>query len=73
MQLEYDGKTIPLPFNSAILEWATGTWQVLKNAKLPEGVSFYNIYGTSFDTPYDVWYVNMLLHKIQNLHYASKL
>lgn len=55
-ELEYDGKTIPLPFNSTILEWATGTWQVLKNAKLPEGVSFYNIYGTSFDTPYDVCY-----------------
>lgn len=55
-ELEYDGKTIPLPFNSAILEWATGTWQVFKNAKLPEGVSFYNIYGTSFDTPHDVCY-----------------
>lgn len=60
-QLNYNGKSIALPFNSAILNWATGTRQVISNAKLPEGVCFYNIYGTSFDTPFDVRYVSKLL------------
>lgn len=57
MQLDYDGKTVPLPFNFAILEWAAGTREVLNKTQIPDGVSFYNIYGTSFDTPFDVWYV----------------
>lgn len=65
MQLDYDGKTVALPFNLAILRWASDTQQVFNNAKLPEGVPFYNIYGTSFDTPYDVWYVNELLNEIK--------
>ncbi|XP_015875755.2 phospholipase A(1) LCAT3 [Ziziphus jujuba] len=55
-ELDYNGKTVALPFNFAILKWAAGTRQVVNDAKLPEGVSFYNIYGTSFDTPYDVCY-----------------
>lgn len=55
-ELEYGGNKIALPFNFAILKWAAGTRQVLNKAKLPDGVSFYNIYGTSFDTPYDVCY-----------------
>ncbi|KZV28393.1 Lecithin:cholesterol acyltransferase 3 [Dorcoceras hygrometricum] len=55
-ELNYDGKTIALPFNFKILEWATGTRKVLDEAQLPKGVSFYNIYGTSFDTPFDVCY-----------------
>jgi hypothetical protein len=61
LQLKYNGKLIPLPFNLAIFKWATGTRQVISNSKLPDGVSFYNIYGTSFDTPFDVWYVSKLL------------
>lgn len=61
LQLKYNGKLMPVPFNLAILKWATGTRQVISNAKLPDGVSFYNIYGTSFDTPFDVWYVSKLL------------
>ena len=61
MQLNYDGKMIALPFNFSILKWATETRQVMHDAKLPDGVCFYNIYGTSLDTPFDVWYVSKLL------------
>ncbi|KAK9292629.1 hypothetical protein L1049_020604 [Liquidambar formosana] len=55
-ELNYDGTTIALPFNFSILKWATGTRQILNNAQLPNGVDFYNIFGTSFDTPFDVRY-----------------
>ncbi|KAL6501064.1 Phospholipase A(1) lcat3 [Orobanche hederae] len=55
-ELHYGGKTVELPFNFAILKWAAGTREVLNKTQLPEGVSFYNIYGTSFDTPFDVCY-----------------
>ncbi|KAB1203435.1 Phospholipase A(1) LCAT3 [Morella rubra] len=54
--LNYDGKMVALPFNFEILKWAAGTRQVMYDAKLPDGVCFYNIYGTSFDTPFDVCY-----------------
>lgn len=65
MQLDYDGKTVALPFNLAILRWASDTRRVFSNAKLPEGVRFYNIYGKSFDTPYDVWYVIEALNELK--------
>lgn len=39
----------------SILKWAAGTRELINNAQLPDGVQFYNIYGTSFDTPFDVW------------------
>jgi hypothetical protein len=39
----------------AIFKWATETRRILENAKLPDTVSFYSIYGTSYETPYDVW------------------
>ncbi|KAJ1290385.1 hypothetical protein BS78_02G239000 [Paspalum vaginatum] len=55
-ELTYDGKNIALPFNMSILKWATKTRQILDNAELPDTVSFYSIYGTSYDTPYDVCY-----------------
>ncbi|KAL8166230.1 hypothetical protein V2J09_007729 [Rumex salicifolius] len=55
-ELSIDGKTIPLPFNNAISKWATETRRVLNNAQLPKGVTFYNIYGTSYDTPFNVCY-----------------
>ncbi|KAL6146961.1 hypothetical protein ACLB2K_057637 [Fragaria x ananassa] len=55
-ELTYDGKTVALPFNFAISRWASETRQVLNNAKLPDGVCFYNVYGISFDTPFDVCY-----------------
>lgn len=55
-ELKYDGKTVALPFNFLILNWASDTRKILNNVKLPEGISFYNIFGTSFDTPFDVCY-----------------
>ncbi|CAN6575270.1 unnamed protein product [Malus baccata var. baccata] len=55
-ELNYDGETVALPFNHSILRWAAETRQVLHSAKLPDSVSFYNIYGTSFGTPFDVCY-----------------
>jgi hypothetical protein len=64
LQLNYDGQTVALPFNFEILKWAAGTRQVMRDAKLPDGVCFYNIYGTSFDTPFDVWYVCELLKEL---------
>ncbi|CAL5073379.1 unnamed protein product [Urochloa decumbens] len=54
--LTYNGKKVPLPFNMSIFKWATETRRILDNAVLPDTVSFYNIYGTSYDTPYDVCY-----------------
>lgn len=61
LQVKFDGKTVALPFNFSILNWAAKTRQILNNVQLPEGVQFYNIFGTSFDTPFDVWYVCELL------------
>ncbi|XP_027353112.1 phospholipase A(1) LCAT3 [Abrus precatorius] len=55
-EINYNGKMVSLPFNLAILDWAVETRQLISNAKLPDGVCFYNIYGTSFDTPFDVCY-----------------
>lgn len=55
-ELKYDGKTVALPFNFSIFNWASDTRKILNNVKLPEGISFYNIFGTSFDTPFDVCY-----------------
>ncbi|KAK0593067.1 hypothetical protein LWI29_030249 [Acer saccharum] len=55
-ELTFEGNTIALPFNFSILKWAAGTRQIINNAQLPDGVLFYNIYGTSFDTPFDVCY-----------------
>ncbi|XP_047331483.1 phospholipase A(1) LCAT3-like [Impatiens glandulifera] len=55
-ELSYDGKTIALPFNLAILKWATKTRNILNKAELPTEVSFYNIFGISYDSPLDVCY-----------------
>jgi len=40
----------------SVFKWATETRRILDNAELPDTVSFYNIYGRSYDTPYDVCY-----------------
>lgn len=68
LQVNYKGKTISLPFNFDILDWAVETRQLIANAKLPDGVCFYNIYGTSLDTPFDVWYVTKLLFRKKKVH-----
>ncbi|EFJ17895.1 hypothetical protein SELMODRAFT_113667 [Selaginella moellendorffii] len=54
--LHFNGEVLPCPFNYDILEWSNKTRELLKNASLPKGVLFYNIYGTSQDTPFDVCY-----------------
>ncbi|MBA0797135.1 hypothetical protein Gohar_007857 [Gossypium harknessii] len=66
-ELDYGGNTIALPFNFSILNWAAGTRKLIDNAKLPSGVRFYNIYGTSFDTPFDVWYVIESLYQLGSI------
>ncbi|KAJ8478096.1 hypothetical protein OPV22_021823 [Ensete ventricosum] len=55
-ELEYNGKSISIPFNFSILKWAAQTRKIIDEAQLPKSVSFYNIFGTSFDSPYDVCY-----------------
>jgi hypothetical protein len=55
IQVSYDGEELPLPFNTQILEWANKTREILSSAKLPPGVKFYNVYGTSLATPHSVW------------------
>nr|GMD16602.1 phospholipase A(1) LCAT3 [Ipomoea batatas] len=55
-ELEYNGNTVALPFNFSILNWAVGTRKIVQSAQLPKGIDFYNIYGTAFDTPFDVCY-----------------
>ncbi|KAF8404335.1 hypothetical protein HHK36_009218 [Tetracentron sinense] len=72
-QLTYDKKAIALPFNFSILRWAAGTRQILNNAQLPNGVSFYNIFGISFDMPIDVWYVTKPHHPFAILIPVKKL
>nr|GEW55162.1 phospholipase A(1) LCAT3-like [Tanacetum cinerariifolium] len=55
-EIEYNKKTIPLPFNYDIYQWAATTRKMLNSVRLPEGIPFYNIYGTSLETPFDVCY-----------------
>ncbi|KAJ8551666.1 hypothetical protein K7X08_021681 [Anisodus acutangulus] len=55
-ELNLNGKTVALPFNLSILDWAASTRKILNDAQLPKGIPFYSIYGTSFDTPFDVSY-----------------
>ena len=68
---------MPLPFNRNILNWANETREILSRAKVPPNVKFYNIYGTSLETPHSVWYdvavyfahstYAFLLKKVQSL------
>ncbi|PKI56837.1 lecithin-cholesterol acyltransferase-like 4 [Punica granatum] len=54
--VDYDGESIPLPFNVEILKWANETRKIMSSAKVPPGVKFYNIYGTNLETPHSVCY-----------------
>jgi hypothetical protein len=54
--LTFNGLEIPLPLNMDIVKWATETKRILQTAKLPEGVKFYNLFGTSIDTPFHAWF-----------------
>uniref|UniRef100_A0A7I4C522 Uncharacterized protein n=1 Tax=Physcomitrium patens TaxID=3218 RepID=A0A7I4C522_PHYPA len=55
-KLNFNGTKIPLPLNKVIVKWAQETQRIMHKAKLPEGVKFYNLYGTSHDTPHHVSY-----------------
>ncbi|KAL9224395.1 hypothetical protein vseg_000431 [Gypsophila vaccaria] len=54
--VDYVGQSIPLPFNSDILSWANETRELISHAQVPPNVKFYNIYGTSLETPHSVCY-----------------
>lgn len=54
--VEYVGGSMPLPFNMDILNWANETREILSRARVPPNVKFYNIYGTSLDTPHSACY-----------------
>lgn len=60
LQLNYNGVNIPLPLNKDIVKWANETLRIMHTAKLPEGVKFYNLYGTSCETPFHAWSVRNL-------------
>ncbi|XP_078165517.1 lecithin:cholesterol acyltransferase 3 [Carex rostrata] len=55
-ELTYNGKSVAVPFNESIYKWACETRKILDTAQLPDSVSFYNIYGVSLETPFDVCY-----------------
>jgi hypothetical protein len=44
-----------LPFNVDILNWGIETKTILQTSKLPKGIKFYNLFGTSFDSPFHAW------------------
>lgn len=52
--MEYNGKVYPLPMNIHILNLAKESRRILKSAELPKGVKFYNLFGTSYETPFHV-------------------
>ncbi|RZC43746.1 hypothetical protein C5167_036698 [Papaver somniferum] len=54
--VNYNGVDVTVPFNLDILKWANETQKVLSSAKVPIQCKFYNIYGTSNDTPHSVCY-----------------
>eukprot|EP00475_Leptophrys_vorax_P030841 TRINITY_DN4652_c0_g1_i3.p1 TRINITY_DN4652_c0_g1~~TRINITY_DN4652_c0_g1_i3.p1 ORF type:complete len:607 (-),score=35.10 TRINITY_DN4652_c0_g1_i3:1033-2853(-) len=54
--IEVGGKTVPLPFNHDICEWAKETRRIWSKASLPPTVEFYTIYGTGLDTPFHSQY-----------------
>ncbi|GBG82172.1 hypothetical protein CBR_g34454 [Chara braunii] len=54
--LTTEDKCVPLPFNLDILSLAHKSRQLWDQAKLPEGCRFFNIVGTSFDTPFSLTY-----------------
>uniref|UniRef100_A0A0D6QU21 Uncharacterized protein n=1 Tax=Araucaria cunninghamii TaxID=56994 RepID=A0A0D6QU21_ARACU len=54
--LNYDGKSIPLPFNMDIFKWSQETRKILDTAQLPDGIKFYNIFGITYETPFSICY-----------------
>ncbi|KAL2609370.1 hypothetical protein R1flu_027943 [Riccia fluitans] len=54
--LEYNGEQVNVPLNRDIMAWAMETFRILKTAKLPKSVTFYNVFGTELPTPMHVCY-----------------
>jgi pimeloyl-ACP methyl ester carboxylesterase len=54
--MNFNGATIPTPMNTEILKWAEKTRLLLEVAELPASVKFFNIVGTSYDTPFHTCY-----------------
>ncbi|KNA24954.1 hypothetical protein SOVF_010990 [Spinacia oleracea] len=54
--VDFVGGSMPLPFNMDILNWANETSKILSRARVPSNVKFYNIYGTSLETPHSACY-----------------
>eukprot|EP00270_Netrium_digitus_P004211 TRINITY_DN1514_c1_g2_i3.p1 TRINITY_DN1514_c1_g2~~TRINITY_DN1514_c1_g2_i3.p1 ORF type:complete len:487 (+),score=134.93 TRINITY_DN1514_c1_g2_i3:108-1568(+) len=55
-KVDIDGASVPLPLSLAIVNCAQKTREILRTAKLPEGIKFFNIYGTGTDTPFHTRY-----------------
>ncbi|KAL3631605.1 Lecithin-cholesterol acyltransferase-like 4 [Castilleja foliolosa] len=55
-KVRVNGSDISLPFNLEILKWANETRRLLSSAEIPSQIKFYNIYGTSYETPHTVCY-----------------
>ncbi|KAL3699381.1 hypothetical protein R1sor_017403 [Riccia sorocarpa] len=54
--LEFNGEQVSVPLNRDIMAWAMETFRILKTAKLPKSVTFYNVFGTELPTPMHVCY-----------------
>lgn len=52
----YKGKHVQLPMNPKCWEISDRAREVWRTTKLPEGAQFFNIFGTGYDTAYDVTY-----------------
>ncbi|KAG0574151.1 hypothetical protein KC19_VG239800 [Ceratodon purpureus] len=59
-KVDYNEAKIPLPLNMDIVNCALETQTIMHAAKLPEGVKFYNLYGTSCETPYHAWLIQFI-------------
>ncbi|KAL3632335.1 hypothetical protein CASFOL_025319 [Castilleja foliolosa] len=55
-KVSFNGSDISLPFNVEILKCANETRRLLSSAEIPSQIKFYNIYGTSYETPHSVCY-----------------
>ena len=57
LQVEtYTGETVKLPMNPQCWEISDRAREVWRTTELPPGAQFFNIFGTGYDTAYDVTY-----------------
>jgi hypothetical protein len=50
--MDLNGEKIPLPFNELLAKHAEETKRAWDAAELPPNFLFYNVFGTSYDTPF---------------------